>query len=309
MFWHKIKKFLDSPLFKFISVLMAALNGYLLLCIGSEHYAAEFIKGGGTIAASLIEKGGYVVFISVFIGGLYPTVYGWIAKQCDDLQGRYDVLLNVHNISLLLLEKLENVVAQKRERFANLCDAFKLTPPAAPKHKNVFNQLTQPEEQYKHLITALRDCLMSIYPGEFIKVALMSVESGQIHEWQCHSPYDTRPRTSIADLKHLDSTFSKCLNVKKMIIVADTQKELNKIPPDDICYIQGNTDTNEKWCQVCDPIISINTNEVIFIISIAIKRANVITGENEAFLLWLLKFFKTRLALEHSLKQLKEIAA
>jgi hypothetical protein len=305
--WHKMKSILDSVWFKLFSVAVSAFNGWLLLCIGSKEYADGFILGWGRFGSFFVNNGGYVVVISLLIAGLYPTLYGWIAKKSDDLQARYDKLSRDYDIALLLLEKLESVVAQKRERFATLCDSFKSTV-SAPKHKTVFTQITQPEEQFKHLLTALRDCLMHIYPNEFIKIALMQVQNNEIFQWQCHAPYDTRPRTSIAALKHPNSTFSKCLSTKKMVIVGDTQKELRKTPPDDILYIQGNTDTNEKWCQVCDPVISITTNEVIFIVSIAIKRADVITKDNEEFLVWLLKFFRSRLALEHSLKQIKEMA-
>ncbi|WP_343579142.1 hypothetical protein [Acinetobacter sp.] len=305
--YKKIQNILDSTLFNLIAIILAGLNAYIMLCLGSDEKAAWFKQTFGTSGQYLLDNGGAFVFISIFIAGLYPMFRTFILLKCNDnnYEKKYNNLLKQHDIALKILEQLEKVVVGKRQRFAKASSDF-LSTPQPPRHKTVFNRITQPDEQIRLLIESLHDCVNSIYPTEYIKVALAEVKNGVLDNWVCHSPYDTKPRTTIDQLKDPNSTFSKAIAMKKIIIVADTQIEIQKPPNTDIMYIQGNTNPAESWSQVCVPIHSINSNETIFIISIAIKRANVIAPDNEKFLEWLFKFFISRLALEHSLKELKE---
>ncbi|HEM7769444.1 TPA: hypothetical protein U2L27_001553 [Acinetobacter baumannii] len=304
-FYYKIKRLIDSLSLKFIALVLAGINGYIMLCLGSEEKAKWFKKIFGVSGTFILDNGGLFVFLSIIIAGLYPWFSSFISSKCNDFENKYYELSKQYDIVLKVLEQIERVVIEKRQRFARASRDF-LSAPQTPKHKTVFERITQPDNQIKLLIEALHDCIRSIYPNEFSKVALIKVKDGHLDDWVCHSPYDTKPRTTIAQLKNSNSTFSRTLSTKKMIIVADTQIEIQKPSSGDILYIQGNTDPNESWCQVCVPIQSINSNEIIFIISIAIKRANVISADNEKFLEWLFKFFISRLALEHSLKELKE---
>lgn len=303
--YQQIKKFLDSWLLKFIAIVLAAVNGYIMLCLGNEEKSIWFKKTFGIAGNFILDNGGFFVFISIIIAGLYPLFSSFITSRCNSFEDKYNELLKKYDIVINILEQLERVVIGKRQRFAKASADF-LSAPQTPKHKTVFERITQPDDQIKLLIESLNDCIKSIYPNEFSKVALIRIKGGNLDNWVCHSPYNTKPRTTIEQLKDPNSTFSKTLSKKKMVIVADTKIEIQKTSNDDILYIQGNTDPNESWCQVCVPIQSINSNEIIFIISIAIKRANVISAENEKFLEWLFNFFISRLALEHSLKELKE---
>ena len=74
--------------------------------------------------------------------------------------------------------------------------------------------------------------------------------------------------------------------------------------------MQQSPRENENWSQLCYPVKSISSNEVIFIICIGAKKANFFqnTSTSLASYEWLLNFFSSRLALEHSLAELKEKA-
>lgn len=305
--YHKIQDVLNSPTLKTMVLVMAGINAYIMLCLGNEEKATWFKQAFGKAGTFVLDYGGIFVFISIIIGGLYPTLSAFISEKCnqDNYEEKFKELSKRYDIVLKVIEQIEKVVVEKRLRFAKASTDF-LSTPQTPKHRTVFERITQPDEQIRLLIESLYDCVKSIYPSEYIKIALVSVKNKQLNDWVCHSPYDTKPRTSIDQLKDPNSTFSKAIATRKMVIVADTKIEIQKPPTADIMYIQGNTDPNESWCQVCIPINSINSNEPIFIISIAIKRADVISKENEKFLEWLFKFFISRLALEHSLKELKE---
>lgn len=302
----KIKKFLDSGLFKTLYACFGALNAYIALCISTDTYGNSFKTIFGKVGVWIIEFGGGFIFFTVLVASFYPIFYAWIEKHAENIQQKYEDLSKQYDITLKILEKIEKIVEQKRQRFADLAGKFKTTP-QTPTPKTIFTQLTQPEKQMKIIMQSLEDCLKSIYPKEYIKVALMCVKDGKLDSWQCFLPYNARPRTDIVELRNPLSTISRCLNDKKIKIVADTQLELKKTDPNDMLYIQGNTGKDESWCQLCYPVISINTNEVIFIISLAIKRANVFNASGQEYLEWLLGFFESRLALEHSLKELKEL--
>lgn len=306
-FYIKLSGLLKSIGFKFTIILIAGFSAYITFCLGNEGAANGLKKGLGQTGEFFLENGGWFTFLTIVIPSLYGILNSYIASKCVDnsLQENFDQLSKQYDITIKVLEQLEKVVIEKRQLLASASKDY-LSTPQTPNYKTVFIRITQPEKQIKLLIESLHDCIKSIYPNEFLKVALVRVKNGQLDDWVCHSPYNTTPRTTIDQLKHPDSTFSRVLSMKKMIIVADTQTEIQRQGGSDIMYIQGNTDPSESWCQVCVPIHSINSNEAIFIISIAIKAANVISPENEKFLEWLFKFFISRLALEHSLKEIKE---
>ena len=299
-----LKGFLEHWFFKVFLVFLVALNTYIMFILGNENSATEFKENFKFFAGFIFNNSGMIVIISSIIMGGYNIFINFLTNKCDNLQNRFDALNKKYDIAIQVLENIESVVATKRTRYA---DAVKqhLNTPQKPKIRTIFDKISFPEDQIQLLINSLRSCLMGIYPDEYIKIALVGVESSQIKSWICHSPYDTRPRTTIDILKHPNSTFSKCIEKRKMIIIPSIQNEIKKTPPNDIMFIQGNTDPDEEWCQVCTPVKSITTNEIIFIISIAIKRKDVILKENEEYLVWVLKHFESRLALEHSLSQLK----
>lgn len=306
-FYQAVKKVLEGLTFKIIIILLTSFNAYILFVLGNDKQAETFKSNFKLPAEFILANAGSIVMVTVIISGLYGVLLSTLNKKCDNLEKEHNDLKAKYDIALVVLQKIESVVVEKRKRFADIAKRYVNTPGTQqPRHKRIFEDITHPDKQIELLIEALRDCLIAIYPNETIKVALMRVVNSNIEDWVCHSPYDTRPRTSINQLKDPNSTFSKCIKENKIIIVANTQNEIQKPPGADIMYIQGQSDPSEKWCQVCAPIHSINSNGIIFIISIAIKRENVIVPENVAYLEWILSFFKTRLALEHSLDQLKK---
>lgn len=305
--YQVVKKILDHWFLKLLIILLTSFNAYVLFVLGNDKQAEKFKDNFKLPAEFVLNNAGSVVIFTVIFTGIYGLFYAFINKKCSNLEKQFNDLTEQHRIVLVILEKLETVVVAKRQRFAGIANRYANTPGVQrPKHKTVFDGITRPDVQIQLLIEGLRDCLNSIYQNETIKVALMRVVDSKLDNWVCHSPYDSMPKSTVADLRHPNSTFSMCIAKDKMIIVPDTHKELSKRTTSDIMFVKGKSDTSEKWCQVCAPIHSINTNEIIYIISIAIKRENVIVAENSDYLNWLLKFFKSRLALEHSLDQLKK---
>lgn len=300
-----IKKIIDHWLTTVIIYALIGLNAYILYIINSETAANGLKQNFKFFADVIFNHSTLIIFLSSTISVIYSSFKTFIYKKCENLEEKYRSLNKKYEIVLTILEKLESVVVEKRKRFALHSKQF-ISAPQTPKHKTVFDKITLPNKQIELLNEALRDYLCKTYPKDYIKVALMRVNNNKIDGWVSHSPYDTRPKTSLTDLQLPNSTFSKCIELNKTILVENTKVELKKAIPTDRVFIQGKTDPNEAWCQICVPIHSINNNEIIFIISIAIKRENIINQENLQFFEWSLKFFKSRLALEHSLAELKD---
>ncbi|WP_353172496.1 hypothetical protein [Acinetobacter rudis] len=306
-FYVKLKKILEHGGTNVLIIIFTALNTFVIFILGNESQAKKLTNNFKWLAEFVLENGSAIVICSVLLSGLYSLLVNHVNKKCSDSEQELKELRKQHTIALVVLEKIEQVVVKKRIRFAEFAKTYANTPDVqTPKHKKIFDGITQPEQQTELLIEALRDCLIAIYPNETIKVALMKVKNSQVDDWVCHSPYDTKPRTSIKELRNVNSTFSKCIEGNKLIIIPNTQIELKKTSSSDIMYVSGQSDSSEVWCQVCAPVHSINSNEIIYIISIAIQRENVIVDSNMSYLNWLLGFFKSRLALEHSLDQLKK---
>lgn len=255
----------------------------------------------GKFGEHIISSSGWIVFFSVLLGGVFPILISWLQEKIEqrNLASSY---------SLVLLETIETVVEEKRKRFANAVKDLINVNSSSPTCTKVFNTITQPQKQIEYILEALELCFKKLYPSEYFKIALMGVENNSLKDWVYFLPYTAKPNTDINDLRNSESTMSHALFSKRIVIIEDVQKELKKA--NNKKYIKGSTGENENWSQLCYPVKSISSNEVIFIICIGAKKANFFqnTSTSLASYEWLLNFFSSRLALEHSLAELKEKA-
>lgn len=297
----KLNEFFKSRLYKFIVALVVAVNGYLLFALSSDDQKLALQTNLGKVGGGIVDYSGIIVFISIFLGGLISIFLGWLQEKVD----KKNV---IDRFAVVLLETIESVVEEKRKRFAEAVHDLLQNNANQPTASTVFKNITQPEKQVKNIIKALEVCYKTLYPKVYFKIALMEVENSNLKGWAYFLPYRARPNTPIDELKRSESAISQALVTKEIVIVEDVQKELKKSVGKK--YIKGSTKSNENWSQLCYPIKSITSNEVIFIICIAAKEANFFYDKEE-FLdsyKWLLDFFSSRLALEHSLAELKEKA-
>ena len=296
-----VYNFLNSKKFKFISGLIIAINGYLIYCFGSDDQKRLLKTNLGKLGEFIISYSEWVVFISLLVGGILPILISWLQEKVEkqNLASSY---------SLVLLETIETVVEEKRKRFAYAVKDLINANSSSPTCTKVFNTITQPQKQIEYILEALELCFKKLYPNEYFKIALMGVENNSLKDWVYFLPYTAKPNTDINDLRNSESTISHALFSKRIVIIEDVQKELQKA--NNKKYIKGSTRENENWSQLCYPVKSISSNEVIFIICIGAKKANFFqnTSTSLASYEWLLNFFSSRLALEHSLAELKEKA-
>ena len=300
-FWEHVHHFINGIVFKIFSVVIIAVNAYLIYCFGNDNEKKFLVEVWGKVGELLINYSGFIVFSSVLIGGLLPIVQSYLQKKKDSQ--------NITNsFSLILLETIETVVEGKRKRFARAVNNLLQSSTTVPTCSKVFKTITKPDLQIEALLSALELFFKKKYPDIVFKIALMGIQNNSIDKWVHFLPYTARPNTDINELKSQDSTISHALNTKRIVIVEDVQKELLK--NDNKKYIKGSTQSNENWSQLCYPVKSITSNEVIFVICIGAKKSNFFQDNPKSITSyeWLLSFFSSRLALEHSLSELKDKA-
>ena len=298
---ESLYNFLNSKTFKIITVILIAINGYLLFCFGNDSQQILLKDYLGKFGELIVSCSGWIVFFTLLLGGIYPILVSWLQEKIerDNLASSY---------SVVLLETIESVVEEKRKRFASAVQTLLNGGSSSPTCAKVFNTITQPKKQIESIIEALELCFKKLYPKEYFKIALMRIEDNTLKEWVYFLPYTAKPNTDINELRDPDSTISHALASKRLIVVEDVQRELVK--ENNKKYVKGSTRDNENWSQLCYPVKSISSNEVIFIICIGAKKANFFQNNPNSLTSyeWLLSFFSSRLALEHSLAELKERA-
>lgn len=300
-FWERLHHFLNGTTFKITSVVMVAINAYLIYCFGNENEKNFLIEVWGKAGTLLVNFSGTIVFLSVLIGGLLPILQSYLQRKKDSQN-------IINSFSLILLETIETVVEGKRKRFARAVNNLLQNSSTVPTCSKVFKTITKPDLQIEALLSALELFFKKKYPDIFFKIALMGIQNNTIKDWVHFLPYTARPNTDINDLKSEDSTISHALKTRRIVIVEDVQKEL--LRTDNKKYIKGSTQLDENWSQLCYPVKSITSNDVIFVICIGAKKSNFFQDNPKSITSyeWLLSFFSSRLALEHSLSELKDKA-
>ncbi|WP_368571303.1 hypothetical protein [Acinetobacter haemolyticus] len=298
----KINRFLDSlavmainlTLFGLYSVTVAAYSNTPL----QETYK-EYIVGDWLMAHPFI-----VVFTGIGAALLYKIFYLYVKRKANSNR------FHKHKIATALLVAIDRAVTAKRQRFADAVNTFLRLKTSKYTTNRVFNNITQPQEQIKTLIEALDTFFRSSYDIQF-KIGLMRIDKNEsIEDWELYYPAYDQPKTSLDDLRKSTSTISQCIQHKELKIVSDVKKEIQKQKKKKQnhvrLYEKGATSESESWSQLCYPIRSISTKRVIYVVTIAAKDKGFFKENERDDYKWILDHIGNRLAIEHSLKELKQ---
>lgn len=298
----KINRFLDSlavtainlALFGLYSVTVAAYSNTPL-----QDTYKEYVFGDWLMAHPFI-----VVFTGIGVALAYKIFYLYIKRRANSNR------FHKHKIATELLVAIDRAVTSKRRRFAEAVKAFLRLKTSRYTTNNVFKNITQPQEQIKTLIEALDTFFRNSYDIQF-KIGLMRIDKNEaIDDWELYYPMYDQPKTSLDDLKKSTSTISQSIQHKELKIVSDVKKEIQnqkKKKTNHVkLYEKGATSESENWSQLCYPIRSISTRKVIYVITIAAKDKGFFKENERDDYKWILDHIGNRLAIEHSLKELKE---
>jgi hypothetical protein len=215
--------------------------------------------------------------------------------------------LSVSEASRLLI-LLDEVVGLKAERFRTY---LRDNPDYRSSHKStIFNGITNPNSAYRALIEATHKFVdKSALPEEagvrFV-VVLARIQKDQIHKFETTFPRNRPPSADVTHFNSDDVLFRIALKKKKVVIVGDIEKELNK-PEGKRRYkeIAGEPTTGSI---ICIPIKYVGTPEIPFVLSIYSSKRNFFPenrGEKER---WesIAESLDIRFSVEYSLEKLSE---
>lgn len=228
----------------------------------------------------------------------YQGIYKLLTKVSKSIKNKDDVATN-------LVVALDIPVNKKRERFAEEVDNFVRSGNNKHTTHKVFKAITKPEEQSILILESLASFLNTAYNNVDFKVGLMSIKNNKIEDWKHFLPITKPPKTPLEILRLKESTISRCVASKHTEIVSDVKKEIKNQKNGsmaDIRYVKGNTSEKEQGSQLCYPIISATTKDLIYVVTISASERNFFKESERHTYKWILERFATRIALEHSLE-------
>jgi len=235
----------------------------------------------------------------------YGFPFAWI-YLCTLLYGLIDTLAKKKKLdidSLVFLHRLlETIVESKAHRFGDYAKQLRgKTRPA----NQIFNQITQPEQQIALQVQGIHSFFSYLYPDVGIRVGLASIENDIPTEWFYWVPENKPPHTPIESLQSEHSTLVTCLRRRDMMIVEDTQAEARK--ENGGCFIHTREGVKDAECSlICYPVIDGYTSTISYVVNLATDRKDVLLEKNRDLYQWMFGHFALRMCLEHSLLTIKK---
>lgn len=298
--YTKIYNFLDTWYITTFNLILFGCYSLIVAAYSNTPLQNSFKKY--QLGIWLMENPFTVVGIGVISAIIYKTFYILIKRKSESNK------FYRNKIATELLVTIDRVVASKRQRFADAVNVYLRDKTEKYTTNRVFSKITQPDEQIKLLIESLDTFFRYNYKITF-KIGLMRLnKSEEIEDWEQYFPLYNQPKTSLTDLRDPSSTISRCIKSKDLEIISDVRKQLKKQKKKASgvnLYIKGSTSEKEDWSQLCFPIRSISTKQVIYVITIAAKEKAFFKEEEKDDYKWILDHIGNRLAIEHSLKELK----
>lgn len=294
---RKLINLLETWGFTILKMFIIALYSVIIAAYSNNGLESD-VRKLGWIGKWLMENPLLVIGGAATIAVTYQGIYNLLINVSKSIKNEVDVAIH-------LVVALDIPVNKKRERFAEEVDNFVRSKNHKHTTHKVFKAITKPEEQSTLILESLASFLKTAYSNVEFKVGLMSIKNNSVDDWKYFLPITQPPKTSLEVLRRKESTISRCIESKHIEIVSDVKKEIKRQSQgltDNIRYIKGNTSEKEQGSQLCYPIISLTTKDVIYVITISASERNFFNESELRTYKWILERFATRVALEHSLE-------
>ncbi|MGE6474897.1 hypothetical protein [Psychrobacter sp. NPDC078631] len=299
-FFKMLILILDDWRFTIVKIILISLYGLILIGYSTSRIADEISKL--FFGSFLMNHPIPIILTATIVAILYQALYKFLEAKTKSKNDK-------GMVSAGLLAALERPVNKKRERFAKEVDNFVRSKTTKYTTNNVFKAITKPENQSELILEALELFFKHTYEDIEFKIGLMNIKNNSVDTWKYFLPLNRPPRTSLDQLRLPESTISRCIKSMQIEIVQDVRKEISRQKQgvnEATCYVKGATSETEDWSQLCYPLISVTTKEVIYVITIAASQKNFFKNNEKKHFEWVLERFAIRLALEHSLECLLE---
>lgn len=203
---------------------------------------------------------------------------------------------------LALINSLDIVVGNKSKRFNDhLRNVKSLTK------ETVFETITNPNAQIEEIIREICsffNATKSDNKSTLIRVTLAVFEDDKIVKIPIYFPMDEPVKSSIVKLNEPHSAFLIAYKSKKMVLISDVKKELQK-PINKRKFAETESEEDNSGSMICYPI-KVHDSSVPFVASIHCDEAGYFKEEFRDLYEHSLKRFELRLSLEYSLLVMKE---
>lgn len=241
----------------------------------------------------------YFWFFIAF-AAIYPTIVlkvaQMIAKRADSNGLSVDGLL-------ALLASLDAIVGCKEARFA------KQAASTAPLTKEeAFCKVTNPDTQIAEIVREVCNLFNATRTDKkknLIRVTLAVIKDDKITEIPIYYPADEPVRSPIESLNKPCSAIQTAIKSKKLVVIEDIRKELQR-PHKKRRFIDTGNEVDNAGSIICYPIIYSKTGKIPFVISVHCNDAGYFKNDFKDLYEHSLQRFALRLSLEYSLLQIKE---
>lgn len=294
-FEHWLVKYVVLPIFVIIPTTFA-----LMLLTNAKLF--EGLKNiiGPSLSKYVVDTH-FILVVVIYIIWKLGGVFLGLLKHCSEPDSEL-----IRDDILVILDSINIVVSAKRDRFleeAKISYKEKWSP------QRTFQAITKPEQQISLLIHAIKSVFEIILKNNVsFRIGLMTVSNEELVEWFAFAPIEHPPTTGPDTLSAPSSTIMRALKTRRMIIVPDVAKELQKKNKKERNFVKGNFREKDNGAILALPIHCPNTQKPIYVLSIFGDQSFCLDEKSHELYTWILDQFISRLLLEHQLMLMKEVA-
>lgn len=204
---------------------------------------------------------------------------------------------------LALITSLDETVGTKSRRFNDkLRNINNLTKETA------FESITDPRAQIEEIVRQICSFFNATQTDKkkaLIRVTLAIMKNNKIESIPIWFPMDEAIKSSVSKLNSTNSAFLTAYRSKRILIISDVKKELQK-PEGKRKFAETENEEDNSGSMICYPIKAYNSSVIPFVISIHCDEAGYFKDEFRELYEHSLKRFELRLSVEYSLLMMKE---
>lgn len=203
---------------------------------------------------------------------------------------------------LALISSLDRVVGSKGKRFNEHVNKINTLT-----KESVFDAITNPNAQIEEIVREICSFFNATQTDKkkaLIRVTLAVIRNGRIDKIPIYFPTDEPIKSSLVKLNAPNSAFLTAFKSKKMVLINDVKKELQK-PLNKRKFAETESEEDNSGSMICFPIKAYD-NTIPFVISVHCDEAGYFKDEFRDLYEHSLRRFELRLGIEYSLLTLKE---
>jgi hypothetical protein len=247
-----------------------------------------------------------LLIVSPFLISLLLEIAEWFSRYIKSREVKYFPSLQLATA----ISSLNIIVGKKLDRFGKICKS--VINRELPK-EDVFNQLTQPDEQISEIVRQFHASMRTLTDIKDLKVVLVGVKNEKPQEYVNYMPLNERPSDDI--LASGKSFFHSVAQQKRFVCIPcletyqkgknkESGKRRGRRPNKELTFFTVNN-VSLRGSIAGIPIKHNHIQEVAYVLTLRSEIPNAITKKFETDFQSIWNVFTDRIILEHSLKCIK----